>query len=120
MDPPESMQRLEELFHEAAGLEPKERAKFIERTRKSNPQLAAALESLIVSHEGPDSFIDIPAIEVAAELIAEGQPSLRPGSVVGHYEIIKPLGKGGMGDVYLARDPKLDRKVALKLLPSEF
>ena len=114
------MQQLEELFHEAVGLEPQERADFMARVRDSNPELAVAVESLIAAHERPDSFIDSPAYEAAAEMIADAQPALVAGQVVGHYQIIAPLGKGGMGEVYLASDTKLDRKVALKLLPAEF
>lgn len=120
METPESMQRLEELFHEAVGLEPQERADFMSRVRDANPELVASVESLIAAHEGPDSPIDSPAYEAAAESIANTQPALAVEQVVGHYQIIAPLGKGGMGEVYLASDTKLDRKVALKLLPAEF
>jgi serine/threonine protein kinase len=120
MNTPESMQQLEELFHEAVGLEPDQRAALIARVGKSNPELAAALESLIAAHELPESPIDTPAYEVAAEMIADTRPALVVDQVVGHYRIVAPLGKGGMGEVYLANDTKLDRKVALKLLLAEF
>lgn len=120
MKNPEDMQQLEDLFHEALELKPAERAEFIGRIRTSNPELGAAVESLIAAHGGADSLIDAPAYEVAAEMIAEAPPALVAGKLVGHYKIIKPLGKGGMGEVYLADDTKLDRKVALKLLPAQF
>ena len=120
METPESMQQLEDLFHQAAGLAPQERADFMARVRDSNPALAVAVESLIAAHERPGSPIDSPAFEAAAELIEDTQPALVVGQVVGHYQIVSPLGKGGMGEVYLASDTKLDRKVALKLLAARF
>ncbi len=115
-----TVQQLKELFHEAAGLEAQQRAEFIARARISHPELAAAVESLIAAHEQADSLIDAPAFEAAAEMIIESQPALVAGQLVGHYQVIKALGKGGMGEVYLANDTKLDRKVALKLLPAEY
>jgi serine/threonine protein kinase len=120
MNIPESMQQLEELFHEAISLEPTERADFMAHVRESNPELVGKLESLIAAHEQPDSLIDVPAYEAAAEMIADAPPALLAGQVVAHYQIIAPLGKGGMGEVYLASDTKLDRRVALKILPAEF
>ena len=120
METPESMQQLEDLFHQAAGLDPRERADFIARLRASQPKLAAAVESLIAAHENPDSPIDSPAFAPAGHFIEESQPALAPGQIMGHYKILSPLGKGGMGEVFLAKDTKLDRQVALKLLPAQF
>ncbi len=44
---------------------------------------------------------------------------LEPGTHLGHYEIVEPIGKGGMGEVYRARDSNLDRDIAIKVLPPE-
>jgi serine/threonine protein kinase len=120
MKTPEDFRRLEEAFHEAEKLAPQERADFIARLRASQPELAPEVESLLAAHERTGAFIDSPAVEAAAEIIAETSPALTAGQVVGHYQIVKPIGKGGMGEVFLAHDTTLDRKVALKLLPAEF
>jgi serine/threonine protein kinase len=78
------------------------------------------VESLLESHEKTGSFIDSPAYQAAAELLAGGNSELKAGQIVASYEIISFLSRGGMGEVYLAQDRKLGRRVALKLLPATF
>ena len=111
---PERWQQIKDVFNSALKYEPGQRASFLSETCHNDTALQHEVESLLAAHEKDGSFIDSPAYKDAAEIFAE----LKPGEVVGSYEITSFIGRGGMGEVYLAHDKRLRRKVALKLLPA--
>ncbi|HLL73922.1 MAG TPA: protein kinase [Pyrinomonadaceae bacterium] len=115
---PERWQQVKEIFHAALEREPAFRPDFLVRACGADPELRAEVESLISAHEDDESFIDKPAL--GAGLLDEAPDVLRPGQRFGDYEIVKRIGRGGMGEVYLATERTLGRKVALKLLPAAY
>src|SRR6266571_5794730 len=112
-------QRVKNLFHAAVDLPMAEREVFLSDACGADNDLRSEVESLIASHEKDGSFIDSPAYEAAAEILTNEQ-ELTAGQMIGHYEILATLGRGGMVEVYLARDARLNRNVALKFLPAYF
>jgi len=117
---PERWQQVKEIFNSAITHRPEERGLFISRACSGDEELRSEVESLIASHEQSGGFIDQPAFEVAASLLVNEKAELNPGQTVGSYEVISFISRGGMGEVYLAEDKRLGRKVALKLLPASF
>ena len=114
---PERWQQVKAIFNSAIQHEPKDRSSYLLRVCSGDTILLDEVESLIASHEKSGSFIDNPAYDRAHDFMEE-HTELKKGEVVGSYEVLGLIGRGGMGEVYLAQDQRLNRKVALKLLPT--
>src|SRR5262245_8061425 len=110
---PERWQQIERLYYAALERNPAERQAFLDSVCADDESLRRELTSLIAAGNRVGSFLEPPAEDIAA-------PTLASGTQFDAYRTKGLLGKGGMGEVHLALDTRLNRNVAIKLLPPEF
>jgi RIO-like serine/threonine protein kinase len=120
---PERWRQLEGLYQAAWERDAAERAAFLDEACVGDEELRREVESLLAAGEQAkesNAFLNQTALQVAAQALAGDTARSLVGRKIGRYQILSLLGVGGMGEVYLAQDPRLGRKLALKFLPQEF
>src|ERR671930_1038061 len=115
VDPTKS-DRIAEIVEAALERDPADRAQFVDASCGDDIALRAEVESLLGFQEQAGDFIEAPVYEVASEILVKHDCELKSGEILGDYKVLSLLGEGGMGEVYLVEDTKLERRVAIKVV----
>ena len=108
---------IEAIYRASVNMAEELRRAYLDQVCADDADLRSEVEALLAIHESQGAGLEVPALEQVAQAYRKAASGSLAGKRLGPYEILSLLGKGGMGEVYLARDPRLDRKVAIKVLP---
>lgn len=113
------LEHIESVFHAVVNLPEDKRTAYLEDACAGDESLCAEVRSLVSALESGNGFMERPALELGYRVLSGAAEDSMVGKSIGAYKVLSRLGKGGMGEVYLAEDTRLDRKVALKFLSPE-
>jgi len=115
---PEQWQQVKELFHDAAVLAPEARNAFLQRQCGNDASMLGELQLLLKAHDEAEQFIEQPALVSASEILSTSEKDSWTNRRVGHYRVLREIGRGGMGLVLLAirADDQFKKRVAIKLI----
>lgn len=116
----ERLSTIEEIYHAALAVDINRRSDFLSDICGDDLELRGEVETLLSFADVTSSVIDQPPSDVAAEMVAEARNSPSVGTKIKHYKIVSQIGVGGMGEVFMALDTRLERNVAIKFIKTEF
>lgn len=115
-------ERVENIYHAALAHEPRSREEFLDEACNGDTEIRHEVDSLLKFDVQAEGFIETPAVEIAARSMAAGAAPTNAESIteIGPYQLLSIIGQGSSGEVYLAVDTRLNRRVAIKLLSADF